>query len=308
MGSSVAIRGFALAMFLLILGGLVWGWMAATGRNPLEMRPLILYATLGVAVSIPVYFFISWVGRNAFLPFLGPTVFPCGLLEDKVPEGADTVVEIQTRPGAKVLFWAAEPGAESLKTIPTWREAYASFSNAGVTTADAYGVARLQVRKPQTYTVPYKGALDAHIHYRICLSDGGLLQVETIRTGTDAAPVAEAMEEMFAAQELPQALPPDVSASVEQMPAVAMAPSPMTEGFSSETMYATADPEESKQRSLGVVVTDDRLMQVRDFVEQDSATLFDDFAFAEGPQVMGADFQLAYQEPVRPSLAPSTFA
>ena len=316
---SVATRGFGFSIFLVILGGLAWGWIAATGRNPVEgllgKRAWLVYGAVGLAAL-----FLLWIGRNTFLPFLGPTVFPCGLLEDKIPEGADTQLTIQTRPGAKVLFWAAEPGSEVLKNIPTWRQAYASYSNAGVTTADANGIATLQVRSPQSYTVGFKGQLAPHIHYRMCLADGGLSQIETAFLGGLEHFQEEEMPqehqailaEPFVDSSLPVAQPPDAeSAPILPPPESAAAPvaTPQSmEGFRSEPMFAPANPENSQQESLGIVGTDQRLFQVRDYVQNDSMGLFDEFAYAEGPQIQGADLGAAYSEPVRPTCSPSAAA
>jgi hypothetical protein len=109
--------------------------------------------------------------RDTYFPFLGTTVLPCSVLAEKTPDGANTTLQVVVEPKAKVVFWAAEPGTESLYN---WQEAYGRFANAGVTTADANGVATLRVRHPQPYTVPLKGTLPPHIHYRVC-RDGGLM-------------------------------------------------------------------------------------------------------------------------------------
>lgn len=118
--------------------------------------------------------------RDYYLPFLGETVMPCAVLEDRTPSGADTEVTVQVPPGAKVLYWAAEPSNEDLKKINDWKEAYAKFENVGVTSADDAGVATLRVRVPQPYTVPFKGRIEPHIHYRICQAGGMIGRVNTV--------------------------------------------------------------------------------------------------------------------------------
>jgi hypothetical protein len=112
-----------------------------------------------------------WVGLNlySYLPFLGPTVVPCSLLANRIPDHADTEVRVDgLKPGATVMYWAAEPATDGLARIKDWRQAYLDFANAGVTRADGAGVAVLVIRKPQPYTVPVKGRLESHVHWRVC--------------------------------------------------------------------------------------------------------------------------------------------
>jgi hypothetical protein len=124
-----------------------------------------------------------WIGLNlySYLPFLGPTVMPCSLLANRIPEHADTEVRVDgLKPGATVMYWAAEqslgnwrsqpaePATDGLARIKDWRQAYLDFANAGVTRADDAGVAVLVIRKPQPYTVPVKGRLESHVHWRVC--------------------------------------------------------------------------------------------------------------------------------------------
>jgi len=124
------------------------------------------------------------LNRDTYLPFLGEAVVPCSLLRDQVPEHADTEVTVgELEPGAKVLFWAAEPATEGLAKIKDWQRAYLNFANAGVATVDEAGRATLRVRKPQTYTVPVMGALAAHVHWRVCADGGFMGPVQTTPVG-----------------------------------------------------------------------------------------------------------------------------
>lgn len=141
-----------------------------------------------------------WIGlnRNSYLPFLGPTVMPCSLLANRIPEHADTEVRVDgLKPGATVMYWAAErlltqpdslgnwrslpaeSATDGLARIKDWRQAYLDFANAGVTRADDAGVAVLVIRKPQPYTVPVKGRLESHVHWRVCEGGGMLGPVQT---------------------------------------------------------------------------------------------------------------------------------
>ena len=70
---------------------------------------------------------------------------------------------------------------------------YASFENIGVTTSNEAGTALLKVRKPQPYSVPFKGRLEPHIHYRVCNPDGMMERVNTVYI-TDSDSSAGAIE------------------------------------------------------------------------------------------------------------------
>jgi hypothetical protein len=144
--------------------------------------------------------------RDTYLPFLGETVTPaCSILAERIPEGATTTLKVRVAPGAKVLYWAAEPGSEGLDKIHDWRQAYAQFKNAGVTVADIRGNAFLKVRPPQPYTVPFRGTLDPHVHYRVCQQDGMMSRIETMfltgegafASGSTPAPISMFLQNTF---------------------------------------------------------------------------------------------------------------
>jgi hypothetical protein len=122
--------------------------------------------------------------RDTYLPFLGETVMPCSLLKETMPEHADTEVTVSgLEPGAKVLYWASEPATEGLARIKDWQRAYLEFANAGVTRVDAAGHVTMRIRRPQPYTVPLKGRLEAHVHWRVCKDGGFLGPVQTTLVG-----------------------------------------------------------------------------------------------------------------------------
>ena len=147
----------------------------------------LLFWTRSLLATVFLTLATLYIGfrRDTYLPFLGETVMPCSLLEEQTPEHADAQVNVSGLvPGAKVLFWAAErnesePESRGLAKIKDWRRAYLAFANAGVTTADEGGHAVLRVRTPQPYTVPLKGRLEAHVHWRVCRDGGMLGPVET---------------------------------------------------------------------------------------------------------------------------------
>ncbi len=174
------------AMFLLVVGGLNWGFVAVFGVRGDIFRHLgaigraIAHALVAVAAL--------WVAfrRDTYLPFLGETVMPCSVLMDRVPDHADKEVHVDgLTPGAKVIFWAAEPATEGLARIRTWQQAYLDYANAGVATVDGDGHAVFHVRKPAGYTIPGGRGLTAHVHWRVCGAgpDGMLGPVQTTPVG-----------------------------------------------------------------------------------------------------------------------------
>ena len=169
-------------MGLLIASALNWLFLAVFDVNALETlfgKTLahILYILVGIA-ALSVMFF-----RDSYLPFLGPMVAPCSVLQNREPPGATKDVKVLVPAHAKVIYWAAEPASEDLKTVQSAMDAYQKFDNAGVTTANADGVAILKVREPQPYTVPFMGKLDSHVHYRVCGESGFMGRVNTTYVG-----------------------------------------------------------------------------------------------------------------------------
>lgn len=170
----------AFAVLLLVIGGLNWGLVGAFKVDlvaALFGKKLIartVYILVGLAALLLAF------NRDTYLPFLGQTLAPCSALSDRTPPGATREVKVTVNPGAKVLFWAAEPASEHLKNINDWQKAYTDYENAGVATADSNGLALLKVREPQAYTVPMKGRLEAHVHFRECGHGGWLGRVRTV--------------------------------------------------------------------------------------------------------------------------------
>lgn len=184
-------------MILLIVGGLNYGYLLLAGGSAIQHFFGLFMTAYGAAtLTRIVYLFITVAAlaimfrRDTYLPFLGEAVVPvCNILAERIPEGANMEIKVRVAPGARVLYWAAEPTAEELKHIVDWRQAYAKFKNAGVTVADIRGNALLKVRAPQPYTVPMKGQLEPHVHYRVCQQDGVMSRIETVFV-TDAGIIA----------------------------------------------------------------------------------------------------------------------
>ena len=169
---------FQLSMILLILCGIQYvllGFDIDVLGSVLGEGILATLVLVGVALAVVGVMF----DRDTYLPFLGPMVAPCSVLQDQSPSGANRVVKVTVSPQTKVLYWAAEPANEALKAIPSWKGAYLQYNNAGVATSDAQGVAVLKVRDPQPYKVPFKGLLEPHIHYRVCGEAGWMGRIHT---------------------------------------------------------------------------------------------------------------------------------
>jgi uncharacterized membrane protein YuzA (DUF378 family) len=172
---------FKVAMVFIIVGALNWLLVGAFGINAVELlagrRSTIsrsIYVLVGISALLIAF------NRDTYLPFLGETVMPCQVIGTYIPQGATMEVQVEVAPGAKVLYWAAEPENEHLKKLNNWQQAYLKYENAGVTVADDRGVATLKVRPPQAYSVPFKGKLEPHIHFRICGGEGILSRIKTV--------------------------------------------------------------------------------------------------------------------------------
>jgi uncharacterized membrane protein YuzA (DUF378 family) len=171
---------FQLAMVFVIFAALTLFSTGLFGINLVStlcgtgMCSSLLYMLMGISAL--------WVmfDRNTYLPFLGEMVAPCSILQNKEPPGATKEVKIVITPNTKVMYWAAEHQEEKLNRIQSWKDAYAHYDNAGVTTSNGEGVAILKVREPQAYKVPFAGKLESHIHYRVCGDNGFIGAVRTV--------------------------------------------------------------------------------------------------------------------------------
>lgn len=319
-------KAYAAAILLLVVGGMAWGYMGMMGRNPVSKvmgkYAWVVYGLVGLSAVV-----VLATGRDAFLPFLGPTVFPCAALADKVPENADTNVTVETRPGTKVLYWGAEPAAEHMKTLKSWKEAYGAYANSGVATAGPDGKAVLRLRKPQTYKVPSKGRLESHVHYRLCLADGWMSQVETailhsepfvdlaalegfqvpvptepVRpvTSTPELPViADPVSGLPTA--VPAAVVPPVKEKETEKVTVAQTSNLGIEGFSNEPVYSSS---EGATGPLGNVEAEDpRLLRLRSSVEADALKVEDSMGYLETDA--GVALDAAFPGSLRPAGAPT---
>jgi hypothetical protein len=171
---------FKVAMMIVLIGGINWGLIGAFHVNLVDrvfgkgaVAAKVVYVIVGLC-ALAIAF-----NRDTYLPFLGESVFPCAVLSDQVPPGATRTVQVNAEPGSKVVYWATEPG-EDRGVVSDWKVAYGKFMNAGVATADSTGIATLKVREPQPYTVPFKGRLESHVHFRVCGPTGFVGRIKTV--------------------------------------------------------------------------------------------------------------------------------
>jgi len=173
---------YMLTVFLVIVGGLNWLVVGFFGMDPIKTflgrrKAHFLYVVVGIAAILLA------LRRDVYLPFLGQTVFPSNAVSLKTPQGANDTVSITTLPGAKVVYWAAEPTLHKGSDTTTlgWDKAYGEFENSGVVKADDKGIALLRIRgPPQAYSVPMKGTLKPHVHFRIEEEGGFFGRVKTV--------------------------------------------------------------------------------------------------------------------------------
>lgn len=171
---------YMLAILLVLIGSVNWLSIGLFGEDLVRMAlpPRFakwVYIAVGLS-ALPLIF-----QRDVYLPFLGETIVPGGALALKTPQNANDQVTIRTRPGMKVLYWAAEPNPNQGKELPTPDVAYGDFENSGVVEADTSGHAILRFRgPPQTYSVPMNGRLEPHVHFRVCDKNGFMGRVQSL--------------------------------------------------------------------------------------------------------------------------------
>lgn len=136
----------------------------------LNEKYMRIFNTMGMVALVLV------MDRDYFLPFLGDTVFPSGLLTNTVPSGATETVCVYVKPNTKVVYWASEPNEDT--DIMPWT-AYKKYTNSGVATSDANGKVCMSIRKPNGYKTPFGQKLQPHIHYRCALSGGMFSSIQT---------------------------------------------------------------------------------------------------------------------------------
>jgi len=124
---------------------------------------------IGSCLVISVVFgLIFLLRRDTWLPFLGPTVFPPGVLNATTPPHGMEMSVYVSKDAERVIYWASNPG----ETVPTPDGAYGRYKNAGVVDV-VDGHATMVLACPSQYYVKGK-LLNRHVHYREHFP-GGLL-------------------------------------------------------------------------------------------------------------------------------------
>lgn len=133
-----------------------------------------------IVIGAIVWSVSNLYSKEVMLPFLGEAVYPCGSLEEKTPINWTRHVHVKVNPNSKVIFWAAEPKDEKeINDDGTYKSAYKNYSNYGVAISDSEGHVTLKFRDPREYSVPRKGLLNPHVHYRVCLGGGMMSKLYT---------------------------------------------------------------------------------------------------------------------------------
>lgn len=111
--------------------------------------------------------------RTTWLPFLGPTVMPVGLLKAQTPRDSDFAVVLDAPSHAmRCVYW----GSVNASDDPI--QAYGGFSNGGIADVVDKKV-KLALQKPKAYSVAGR-LLQPHVHYRWIGPRGMLSAVKTV--------------------------------------------------------------------------------------------------------------------------------
>lgn len=163
-------------MTFLIMGGLNWMSVGLNNGNVLEKvisneYIRYFYIVMGIAAIYLAF------DRNTFLPFLGWTVLPGDLLQNKEPINATESVMVPNHPDAKkIVYWATNPG----ETVNDPYTAYKNSDNAGVIPVIGKGdKIMLRLRCPKKYKVHGK-TLPRHVHYRYVFNNNMISAVYTM--------------------------------------------------------------------------------------------------------------------------------
>lgn len=171
---------YKIMMIFLIIGGINWFLIGIFDFNIVHFIFGKSFITSFIYILVGISAISIMFDRDTYLPFLGPMVTPCSVLENREPPGSTREVKVIVEPDTKLIYWAAEPASNKLEKINSWKQAYLDYQNAGVTTSNSEGVAILKIREPQKYKVPFKGELNPHVHYRVCGESGWMGRINTV--------------------------------------------------------------------------------------------------------------------------------
>ena len=168
-------------MMLVLIGGVNWGLIGLFDFNLVEYINKTIFSNNNYLQKI-IYLLVGLSAlmlykRDVLLPFLGKAVYPCGSLKEKVPDNTNKTIDVKVKPNSNVIYWAAN---ENNKNIDNPWDAYGKYENSGVVKSNEKGIAKLKFKFPTRYSVPRKGLLLPHVHYRVCNNNGMLSRVETV--------------------------------------------------------------------------------------------------------------------------------
>jgi hypothetical protein len=130
-------------------------------------------------IAIIIIFIIIYMAnfKETFLSFLGPTVYPLGLIPNEMyPPKSNFSIELDFDypNGTKVIYWSANKDNNKDQIYNNPKDAYGDYKNCGIAVINNKK-ALLHIHCPNKYKVPMAGTLDKHIHYRIALVDSPIL-------------------------------------------------------------------------------------------------------------------------------------
>jgi uncharacterized protein len=171
-------------IFIILIGGLNYGFIGSFNIDLIKygantFHPY-LYKIIYIVIGISSVILLG--NRYTYLPFLGDSVHPCGLLSEHIPNNYSIEIDVKVLPNSYVVYWAAEPTSDKLANNQDPLNAYHKYDNSGVVKADNNGNATLKIRQPQSYDISNFGktvTLKPHIHYRYCRNPGMLSKIFT---------------------------------------------------------------------------------------------------------------------------------
>ena len=162
---------------LIIFSAILYSVRGIVGMDLLEV--LQSYIGFHIRFVMSIFFVIAILNnvsrRDYYLPFMGKMIFPCDSLVERFPENATLDVDVKDLPpNRNVIFWATEEKEKrKARNIVHPIEAYAKYTNSGITTTNKFGETTFKVRPPIDYFI--NGVfIKKHIHYRVCLGNGVL--------------------------------------------------------------------------------------------------------------------------------------
>ncbi len=142
----------------------------------------IFFKLIAIIVILLMIYLASFKGT--FLPFLGDSAFPVGLLPNEMyPPKSNFEIELDFNypNGTKIIYWSANPKTDNKDFVyDNPYDAYGDYKNSGVAIVNNKK-AVLHLYCPNKYKVPIGLVLDKHIHYRVAFINNPILtDVKTV--------------------------------------------------------------------------------------------------------------------------------